>query len=250
MKVTKKQFISILLVICMLVTGGCGAATITGASDIVTVVSNFEYSCRNLDLDGMLQCINPDVADPVKFILDIFMWFTKSDETEVVGDIMESVFDNKYDIQDLFDDITFEKPNVKIRGNEATAEYTLVYVLGSKGLKEKAEELQEELDELQKTAGSSFIPDELLIKNISTLQSILSNADKLDGYKYYEGLDAANEFKNSEEFENTNIGEMLVQLKQLEKIEIPVTFLMKYVGGAWYIAGLRLGTVADMNNQP
>lgn len=47
---------------------GCGGA----GNEIKILLKEFEISCRNLDVRGMLACFNPSVSDPVLTLMTVF----------------------------------------------------------------------------------------------------------------------------------------------------------------------------------
>ena len=67
MKNTLKRVLCAVMALMMLVTiASCGAK-----SDVNKLIDTFEASCVELDTDGILDCMNPDVVDPVRSVLDL-----------------------------------------------------------------------------------------------------------------------------------------------------------------------------------
>lgn len=58
------------LVVCLLLAAfaGCGSSSKRGVEQLL---GDFERACRKLDVEAMLSCINPDVAEPILNIMKI-----------------------------------------------------------------------------------------------------------------------------------------------------------------------------------
>lgn len=62
MKQTMRRAAAVILMAAMMlaVLTGCGAK-----SDVKKTISNFETACQALDVRGMLECMNPTIANPI-----------------------------------------------------------------------------------------------------------------------------------------------------------------------------------------
>lgn len=96
------------------------------ASQIKDTLSEFEYACRNLDVDAMLDCIDPDVSDPIRLGIALFGTVADMDYEEVVeglfGNIGRGEFDSSYEAEDFLDTITVS--DVKVKAQKDTAVVT------------------------------------------------------------------------------------------------------------------------------
>lgn len=56
-----------LVVVLMLGVSGCGAK-----SECKELIGNLETACNSMDVDGILDCFNPDTVAPIKMVLNTF----------------------------------------------------------------------------------------------------------------------------------------------------------------------------------
>lgn len=69
MKKTMHRLCAVILMTVMLLTllTGCGAK-----SDIKKTISTFESACQELDVKGMLECMNPIISKPILGAMNLF----------------------------------------------------------------------------------------------------------------------------------------------------------------------------------
>lgn len=94
------------------------------ASQIKDTLSEFEYACRNLDVDAMLKCIDPDVSDPIRLGMAVFSTITGTDYEDIVdvlfANISEGEFGTSFDAKDFLSTISVSDVKVKTKKNTAT----------------------------------------------------------------------------------------------------------------------------------
>lgn len=58
------------LLVCVLMTSmiltGCGNAD---KKECKEVLKEFQYACNNIDVNSMLDCMDPDIADPIRILI-------------------------------------------------------------------------------------------------------------------------------------------------------------------------------------
>lgn len=69
MKTTVRRLCAVILMTAMMLTllTGCGAK-----GDIKKTISTFESACHELDVKGMLECMNPIISKPILGAMDLF----------------------------------------------------------------------------------------------------------------------------------------------------------------------------------
>lgn len=82
------RFIAVLLTAALLL---CMSACATKASKIKDTLSEFEYACRTLDVDAILDCIDPGVGDPIRLGLAILSSAAGEDYEDVTDGILEEI---------------------------------------------------------------------------------------------------------------------------------------------------------------
>ena len=102
-----------------------GLTGCTSKSDqIKDTLSEFEYACRNLDVNAMLKCIDPDVSDPIRFGLAVFSTFTDADYEDLVDGLFENVssaeFGANFTAEEFLSTISITDMKVKAKKNTAT----------------------------------------------------------------------------------------------------------------------------------
>lgn len=120
-----KKVLSYLVIIMLIVTMTFG---ITGcaskASQIKDTLSEFEYSCRNLDVNAMLKCIDPDISDPIRLGLALVSTFTDTDYEDLVEDLFDNIrtseFGTKFDAEDFLSTISVSDSKLKTKKHRAT----------------------------------------------------------------------------------------------------------------------------------
>ena len=111
----RKVICGVLCVISAMQLAGCGNK---GKADCENVVNEFEYACNELDIDAILRCLHPDVADPIRAVLSLAN-MVSGEETEDVVDMIASELGGE-----------LEKENVDVSGLVMDERYftTLAFV--------------------------------------------------------------------------------------------------------------------------
>ena len=122
-----KQLISALLAAAIMMTL-CSCTT--NASEIEDTLSEFEYACHNLDIHAMLNCIDPDVAEPIKFSISAYSALTGQDSEDVLDELVEAVFETDFEPDEFLSHITITDPKIKVQKNKATVTCIINFEIG------------------------------------------------------------------------------------------------------------------------
>lgn len=97
-------------------------------NDIKTLTSRFENSCNELNLNAMLECIDPDVSDSVKTLTGIIGMFSDDDTSELLDKFAKVVFSElPENSKEFFSSIKIDLNNIKIDENKAFALADITY---------------------------------------------------------------------------------------------------------------------------
>lgn len=126
-KMSKRRITAVLAIITLLAVlmTGCG-----DKSEIKGVISDFEKACNKLDLNDMLECIDPAISGPIKMATGIVGLFsnTNSDEMlERLSDILTS--GTAGGGKDFFSSIEITVDDIDISGDKAEVGATLKYTV-------------------------------------------------------------------------------------------------------------------------
>ncbi len=93
------------------------------ASQIQDTLSEFEYSCRNSDVNVILNCIDPDVADPIRIAIALFSTMTGEDYENIVDGLFDHLegepFGASFDAKRFLSTISFSDEKLKTKKNTA-----------------------------------------------------------------------------------------------------------------------------------
>ena len=112
-----KRVIVVLLAMAVMVVSSACAADV---SDIGDTLTEFEYACHNLDVRAMLNCIDPDVAEPVKFTISAYSALTGQDSEDVLDEVVIAIFGADFDPDEFLSHITITDPKIEVKKNTAT----------------------------------------------------------------------------------------------------------------------------------
>ena len=136
----KKRIIKITtLILALIMMVGCLAGCGGTSKQVNNLLTEFEYACNTLDIDAMLNCIDPAVADPVKVGLSLYGLFAQKDQDETLDQIAQLLSgDSKLDGKEFFSSIKIEIKKVSTKGKSTRAETTIQYKLLGQNYKKDA----------------------------------------------------------------------------------------------------------------
>ena len=84
-----KNFVALILIIVLSVSVcACGNQN----NEIKTLTKNFENSCNKLDMNAMLDCIDPDISESVKKLTGLIGMFSDKDTDELLDSFAKVLF--------------------------------------------------------------------------------------------------------------------------------------------------------------
>lgn len=135
-----KRITALTLVLVLLVSSmtGCSAQK----TEVLDKLDEFTYACRNLDVDALLNCIDPDIAEPIKMGLVLFSTATGQDYEDVIDgiliDLVGSIFGSDYDPDAFLSTLTISNPKVTVRGKQAKIRCVIGFEIAGKKLSREA----------------------------------------------------------------------------------------------------------------
>ena len=135
MKKFKNYIAVVLLFAVVLSMSACGSKK----NEIKNLMTEFERSCNKLDLNAMLDCINPEIADKVRLTTGIIGMFADKDTDEVLDGLAAILLDEApSDAKDFFSSIKITTDDVKFDGDTATAAAAVEYTVAGEKYDENA----------------------------------------------------------------------------------------------------------------
>ena len=105
---------------------GCDAKS----KEVESLLAEFEQACNTLDINAMLDCITPTVADPIKVGVSLYDLFVQQSDDKTLDQIAVVLSgDSKLDGNDFFSSVKIEVRSVKADGENMLAETDLSYTL-------------------------------------------------------------------------------------------------------------------------
>lgn len=149
----KIKGIVIMMLIATMVLSLCGCSNDKG--EIENLMTEFEYSCNELDIDAMLDCIDPAISDKIKLATGIASMFTDKDSDELTEELVGMLTgDNSLNADDFFSSIKIETSDIKTKKETGTANAIVEYSIA--GEKFKKEATFEYIYDMEKWYISSF----------------------------------------------------------------------------------------------
>lgn len=123
-----KKMVTLFLVFIMI----CSVCACSGSKDeIQNVIDEFEYSCQNLDIDAMLNCIDPSVAQPIRALILAASLLTGTDAEDATEDAMDmavnTVFGESYEPREFLKGLSIEDEKISVKTKNATVDCKIVF---------------------------------------------------------------------------------------------------------------------------
>lgn len=130
MKKVLRYLVTIVLIVTMTMEmTGCTSK----ASQIKDTLSEFEYAARNLDVNAMLKCIDPDISDPIRLGLALVSTFSDADYEDLVDGLFDNLgaseFGSSFNAEDFLSTISVSDPKIKTKKNRAVVTCKLSFEL-------------------------------------------------------------------------------------------------------------------------
>ena len=120
-----KIFAALILIIVLSVSM---CACDTQNNEIKTLTKNFENSCNKLDMNAMLDCIEPDISGSVKKLTGLIGMFSDKDTDELLDSFAKVLFSElPENSKEFFSSIKIKLDNIEIDEDSASATAEITY---------------------------------------------------------------------------------------------------------------------------
>ena len=124
MKIFRNLTVLILIIALSVSMCACGSQN----NEIKTLTKNFENSCNKLDINAMLDCIDPDVSGSVKKLTGLIGMFSDKDTDELLDSFAKVLFSElPENSQEFFSSIKIKLDNIEIEEDRASASAEITY---------------------------------------------------------------------------------------------------------------------------
>lgn len=90
-KKSRRSILPVILavIVCLIVAGAvAGFVRSPSRGQCRDIVEDFQTACNNMNVNGILDCLNPKIANPLKAVVLIGGAVTSTDTNEVLGNIL------------------------------------------------------------------------------------------------------------------------------------------------------------------
>lgn len=124
MRILKNCLVLLLVVAICVGFCACGMKT----DEIKSLTKSFENSCNKIDLNGMLDCINPDIASGIKAVTGFVGMFSDDDSDVILDKFAKMLFTGlPENSREFFSSIKISLDNVEIKEEQASALAKITY---------------------------------------------------------------------------------------------------------------------------
>lgn len=149
----KKTILSVsaaLMALLMLLSlGACKPREAQSDEPVRALIVRFEDACHQLDANEILDCVNPDIAQPLKFAAGVAGEFAGLSSDELLG-MLSGMLQNAGDIGDnkqFFSSLHMTVDQVEMDASRAKARVTVTYTTDEKEYSREATVVCIERDE-------------------------------------------------------------------------------------------------------
>ena len=129
------SLVSIVLVMSMLLCMvSCGGQK----KEIKNLVSEFENACNTLDFESVLDCINPKVAEGIKFGAGIVGMFTNMTTEDMFGKLADVLSNEDLGGAEFFESIKIDVKDIEIDSETASVSALIKYNVSDKDVEKEA----------------------------------------------------------------------------------------------------------------
>lgn len=113
---------------------GCG----NSKSEIQKLMTQFEHSCNALDINAILDCIDPEISDKIKLATGIAGLFTDKNSNELMEELAGMLTgDSSLNASDFFSSIKIETSDIKTNKQAGTANAIVEYRIAGENFKKE-----------------------------------------------------------------------------------------------------------------
>ena len=135
MKIFKMCAALILIIVLTVSMCSCG----NQSNEIKTLTKNFENSCNKLDMNAMLDCIDPDISGSVKKLTGLIGMFSDKDTDELLDSFAKVLFSElPENSKEFFSSIKIKLDNIETDEDSASATAEITYEISGEDNKSNA----------------------------------------------------------------------------------------------------------------
>lgn len=135
MKIFKMCAALILIIVLTVSMCACGNQN----NEIKTLTKNFENSCNKLDMNAMLDCIDPDISGSVKKLTGLIGMFSDKDTDELLDSFAKVLFSElPENSKEFFSSIKIKLYNIETDDDSASATAEITYEISGEDNKSNA----------------------------------------------------------------------------------------------------------------
>ena len=133
----KNKICAALILIIVLTVSLCACGN--QDNEIKTLTNNFENSCNKLDMNAMLDCIEPEISGSVKKLTGLIGMFSDKDTDELLDSFAKVLFSElPENSQEFFSSIKIKLDNIEIEEDSASASAEITYEISGEDNKSNA----------------------------------------------------------------------------------------------------------------
>lgn len=121
------HFICVFL--CIILSVSLCACSGAQKTAIKNTLSSFETACHKMDVDSMLDCIDPDIAKPIQMGLAIAGSITGNDYSDVIGELAQRVLGEVFNSEEVLSSFELSDFEINVNGKKATVECSMHFEL-------------------------------------------------------------------------------------------------------------------------
>lgn len=108
-------------------------------NEIKTLTKNFENSCNKVDMNAMLDCIDPDISESVKKLTGLIGMFSDKDTEELLDNFAKVLFSElPENSKEFFSSIKIKLNSIEIEDDKASASAEITYEISGEENKSNA----------------------------------------------------------------------------------------------------------------
>ena len=108
-------------------------------NEIKTLTKNFENSCNKVDMNAMLDCIDPDISESVKKLTGLIGMFSDKDTDELLDNFAKVLFSElPENSKEFFSSIKIKLNTIEIEDDKASASAEITYEISGEENKSNA----------------------------------------------------------------------------------------------------------------
>lgn len=109
------------------------------SNEIKSLTKNFENSCNKVDMNAMLDCIDPDISESVKKLTGLIGMFSDKDTDELLDNFAKVLFSElPENSKEFFSSIKIKLNSIEIEDDKASASAEITYEISGEENKSNA----------------------------------------------------------------------------------------------------------------